>query len=117
MSIYEKVDSHPIFSQIDAYLSADSRFIYKGRNVVGGKFYEMTAPEDLIGPCSGTNLDRAQFNIKLLEINSIGVEVHIEMCAIGINEWETVFWGTCHSFQFFIELLHYALGLPKQKTI
>lgn len=114
MSIKRMNDNHPVFAQIDAYLYSDKRFLFKGRNSVGGKFYEMTESENLIAPCSGDNLDRAKFRINLVEINAIGIETHIEMCAIGINEWETVFLGTCYSLQFFSELLHRALGLPKQ---
>lgn len=113
MSIKQINDNHPVFAQIDSYLSSDKRFFYKGRNSVGGKFYEMPESENLTAPCSGGDLDRAKFRINLVEINVTGVETHIEMCAIGINEWETVFWGTCYSFQFFSELLHHALGLPK----
>lgn len=114
MSVVRQIDSHPIFKQINDYLHSDIRFQYLGRNSAGGKFYGMSTPEDLIAPCSGVDLDRAMFRINLVCINTLGVEVHIDMCAVGINEWETVFWGTCPSFQFFIELLHSALGLPKQ---
>lgn len=115
MTRIERIRNHPVFKEINSFLFFDERFKDKGRLVSGGESYETPTWVDLIAPCSGENLDCAMFRVNLIDINKIGVEVHIEMNALGINEWETVFWGTCHSFAFFHDLIHGALGIPQYK--
>ncbi len=117
MSRVQAINAHPVFQAINQCLAKDPRFRFRGRNSVGGNSYEMSEGVDLIAPCSGADLDTAKYRINLVEINTQGVEVHIEMMALGINEWETVFWGTCRSVDFFTELLYQALGLPMIDSI
>ena len=102
-----------LVNEIRAYILDDERFVYKGQHAHNTAFFATKDYVDLIAPCSGSNLDCAQYQIALLGINAKGVETHIEMNALGINEWETVFWGTCCSLTFFQSILNDALGIPK----
>lgn len=111
-----KTLQHPIFKEISSYLSLDGNFKFIGASIHGGMGYETPTWIDLTAPCSGENLDCAMFQINLIGINNQGVEVHIKMNALGINEWETVFWGTCFSLAFFHDLIHGALGIPQRKN-
>ena len=90
-------------------------FKFTGRSSCGGFGFE-TDYINLDAPCSGANLNHAQYRVHIWVDNSHGVETHIEMNAIGINEWETVFWGTCPTPQFFQTLLFDALGIPKKQS-
>ncbi len=106
---------HELVNEIRTCLSGDERFIYKGQTFRNSAFFITKDYVDLTAPCSGSNLDCAQYQIALLGMNPNGVEIHIEMNAVGINEWETVFWGTCDSLSFFQTLIHKALGIPDYK--
>lgn len=108
----KRIYKSELFKQIVSYLHNDNRFKYIGRSCCFGVLFESDFI-NLDAPCSGENLDCAKYRIHVKVDNAHGVETHIEMNAVTINEWETVFWGTCPSLQFFYSLIFDALGIPK----